>query len=131
MKAYRSPLITVLALLLALSLCACGQAAAPAAEPTPVPDAAAPAESPAAEAAAPEESPAPEAASEDLLALAETFVGRDVAELLEVIGEPLSADYAPSCLGPGEDGELVYESFTVYTYREGDTETVEEVYHAH
>ena len=43
------------------------------------------------------------------------------------IGEPDSADYAPSCLGPGEDGELTYDGFIVYTYREEGSETVEDV----
>ena len=121
--------LTVLFLiaLFALALCACGQApAAPADEPAPVEETAepAPAETPAPEQT---EAPAPDA---DLLALAETFVGRPVSELIAAIGDPLATDYAPSCLGPGEDGELTYEGFTVYTYREGDTELVEEVYHA-
>lgn len=63
-----------------------------------------------------------------LKAIAESFKGRDVNELLEAIGQPLSADYAQSCLGPGEDGELRYDGFTVYTYREDGVETVTEVY---
>ena len=47
-------------------------------------------------------------------------------DLYALIGEPGSSDYAPSCLNPGvgEDGNLYYEGFIVYTYREGDTETV-------
>ena len=49
------------------------------------------------------------------------------AKLIEALGEPLERNYAPSCLGGGEDGELVYEGFTVYTYREGDRETVTDV----
>ena len=32
-----------------------------------------------------------------------------------------------SCLGCGEDGELVYNGFTVYTYKEGDSEVVQNV----
>jgi hypothetical protein len=40
------------------------------------------------------------------------------------IGQPKSKDYASSCLGPGEDGEWSYDGFVVYTYREGNSETV-------
>lgn len=56
--------------------------------------------------------------------LAETFIDRPVEELIAAIGEPISSDYASSCLGSGEDGNLYYEGFTVYTYREGTKETV-------
>ena len=59
--------------------------------------------------------------------LAREYLDRDAAELIEALGEPLERNYAPSCLGGGEDGELVYEGFTVYTYREGDRETVTDV----
>ena len=59
--------------------------------------------------------------------LAREYLDRDAAELIEALGEPLERNYAPSCLGSGEDGELVYEGFTVYTYREGDRETVTDV----
>ena len=41
--------------------------------------------------------------------------------------EPSGSSYAPSCLGPGEDGELYYDGFTVATYREGDKEIVWDV----
>ena len=60
-------------------------------------------------------------------ALAREYLERDAEELIEALGEPLERNYAPSCLGAGEDGELVYEGFTVYTYREGDRETVTDV----
>lgn len=56
--------------------------------------------------------------------LAESCIDKTVQELYALIGEPGSSDYAPSCLGPGEDGNLYYDGFTVYTYREGETETV-------
>lgn len=52
------------------------------------------------------------------------FVEKDVSELKQAIGEPLSEDYAPSCLGEGEDGELSYDGFTVITYKDGDSEKV-------
>ena len=55
-------------------------------------------------------------------------IDKDVAELYDLIGQPQSSDYAPSCLGEGgEDGNLYYADFTVYTYREGDTEVVKDV----
>ena len=60
----------------------------------------------------------------DEFALAESCIDKGVQELYALIGEPESSDYAPSCLGDGEDGNLYYEYFTVYTYREGDEETV-------
>ena len=72
-----------------------------------------------------EEEAAPEA-NEDK-ALAESMIGEEVSKLIEVIGEPDSADYASSCLGPGEDGELQYDGFTVYTYKEGDSEVIQNV----
>ena len=63
------------------------------------------------------------------MALAESCMDKSVEELYMLIGEPLSADYAPSCLNPGqgEDGNLYYDGFVVYTYREGETETVQYV----
>lgn len=64
---------------------------------------------------------------EDLKALAESCMEKSVDELYALIGEPESSDYAPSCLGEGEDGMLYYDGFVVYTYREGDEETVEYV----
>ena len=60
----------------------------------------------------------------DKKALAESCIEKTVQELYDLIGEPESSEYVPSCLGPGEDGNLYYADFTVYTYREGDTETV-------
>ena len=45
-------------------------------------------------------------------------------ETMAAIGEPVSSDYAPSCLGEGEDGNLYYDGFTVYTYRDDTGETV-------
>ena len=73
----------------------------------------------------PEEEAAPEV-NEDK-ALAESMIGEEVSKLIEAIGEPDSADYASSCLGPGEDGELQYDGFTVYTYKEGDSEVIQNV----
>lgn len=130
----------ILALMLVLSLAACGgekeaidsiggqdgpevtATATPAATPEPTP--------------APETTPEPtaeptpvpiEEPEDDLKATAESFIGAALEELIAAIGEPESSDYAPSCLGPGEDGNLYYEGFVVYTYREDGTETVEYV----
>ena len=132
----------ILALMMVLSLAACGgekeaidsiggqdgpevtATATPAAtpEPTPAPE------------TTPEATPAPEATPEpteepkdDLKTTAESFIGAALEELIAAIGEPESSDYAPSCLGPGEDGNLYYDGFVVYTYREDGTETVEYV----
>ena len=44
--------------------------------------------------------------------------------LIQAIGAPVSTDYAPSCLGDGEDGNLYYDGFTVYTYRDATGEVV-------
>ena len=49
-------------------------------------------------------------------------------ELYAAIGKPLSSDYAPSCLIDGDDGELIYDGFTVYTERDATSETVYEVF---
>ena len=138
---YKKTITLALVLLLSLALCACGDAK-PA--PSAPEDAAAPA-SPAAAAAAPEASAAPAdlvpalpdaglhaaeekpADSDEIAARLEkarSFIGKDVQDLIDELGEPAERSYAPSCVGKGEDGELQYEGFTVYTYREGDRETV-------
>lgn len=55
------------------------------------------------------------------------YIGQSAASLAAALGQPLSKDYAPSCMGSGEDGEWSYPGFTVYTYREGGSETVVDV----
>lgn len=65
--------------------------------------------------------PAPTASP---MEVAESYIDCEVEELIAVIGEPLESDYASSCLGPGKDGNLVYDGFTVYTYKEGSSEIV-------
>lgn len=90
----------------------------PAPEPEPMPE---PTPEP-----APEPEPAP---ATDRKAVAQGLVGHPVSELYAAIGRPISADYAPSCLVlDGEDGELVYDGFTVYTEKGPDYETVYAVF---
>lgn len=97
--------IFLLSLLLLLSLCACGaQPQNETTEPTK------------------EEQP-----SKNLVEIAKSYIDKPIEDLYAVIGQPLSSDYASSCLGPGEDGLLEYDGFVVYTYREGDKETVYDV----
>ena len=49
-------------------------------------------------------------------------------QMTDAIGKPNNDSYASSCLGDGEDGELSYDGFTVYTYRAPDgAETVYDV----
>lgn len=67
--------------------------------------------------------------TQDPKALAESCIDAPVADLFALIGQPQSSEYAPSCMNPGvgEDGVLYYDGFVVYTYKEGDTETVDYV----
>jgi len=110
--------ILIICLCLMLLLSACGGSAEPT-TPTAAPTEAT---------QAPEVTDAPTDPTEneavDLKELAKSCIGKFVEELYELIGEPESSDYATSCLGEGEDGNLYYDGFTVYTYREGDEETV-------
>ena len=76
------------------------------------------------------EAPTEETAeANSLKAQAESCIGKTVEELIALIGEPQSSDYAPSCLNPGvgEDGNLYYDGFTVYTYKADGVEEVVDV----
>ena len=124
-----------LLLCIVFSLSACGgapeAAPSPAAEPTSAPPA------PSASSvlpgsglqSAPEETSSPETPAVDMAAFeaALALKGEAVSALYDAIGEPSGSSYAPSCLGPGEDGELYYDGFTVATYREGNKEIVWDV----
>ena len=146
--------LAALCLICALLLIGCGSSA-PAATPAPTgtaapAESAAPAETeaPATETpesdAEPEPSTEPEAKlpdaglvhdtevtpspSETLFELAKSYVDKPLSELQAEIGEPVSSSYVSSCLIPGgEDGELHYDGFTVYTVKNGDSETVQDV----
>ncbi|MCD8091085.1 MAG: hypothetical protein LUD81_10805 [Clostridiales bacterium] len=84
-------------------------------------------ETPAAEPETPAEEaeePAPSATKAD----AEGYIGASVSSLKAAIGAPNSSSYADSCLGAGQDGELHYNGFVVYTYvDENGNETVDSV----
>ena len=58
---------------------------------------------------------------------AQAFIGKSASSMIAAIGAPTSKSYASSCMGDGEDGELHYSGFTVYTYKEGSSETVTDV----
>ena len=53
------------------------------------------------------------------------YVGSSASALESALGAPTSKSYSPSCMGEGEDGIWTYDGFTVYTYKEGGSETVE------
>ena len=131
-----------LCLLCALLLIGCGSsapAAAPAPEASPAPSAEASVTTEAPEPSAEPEARLPDAGlvhdtevtpspSETLFELAKSFVDKPLSELQAEIGEPVSSSYVSSCLIPGgEDGELHYDGFTVYTVKSGDSETVQDV----
>ncbi len=92
--------------------------AQPTGKPAATPEPPAPTDAP------PEETDEPAPPVNEMLETAKTFIGKTTPELFDAIGTPDSSDYAPSCLGPGEDGNLYYDSFTVYTYRENGVETI-------
>ena len=140
MKTKYRILALVLLLALALGLAACGKAQeAPAQTPAPgavvVPGSNEDADAAPEAAATPQpmvdgEFPdnAEKADASQYKKIAEGFVGANVEDLYAAIGYPDSVeDYVPSCLGPGEDGELHYDGFTVYTYRENGVETINAV----
>lgn len=122
----------LLCFVLLLSLCACGGKEEPEA-PVDTPAAAAPTEDPdqAEEVTdTPTDAPAEDVPGEPIPApveIARGLIDQPIEDLYAQIGEPESSDYAPSCMGDGEDGMLFYDGFIVYTYREGDVETVYDV----
>lgn len=126
MKKSKKVFLMFLVAVMILSLCACGgseekpanmESVLPGAESDVETDDAAPSSEPI--------EAEPEANKDK--ELAESMIGEEVSGLIEAIGEPESSSYAGSCLGPGEDGELHYDGFTVYTYKEGDSEIIQNV----
>lgn len=115
----------ILTLALVLALCACGSSKSAAPAPTAAPES----KTADIDALLVEDTDPEKAAEEtgDAVDEALKFVDRPVSELIEKYGEPKTRDYSPSCLGDGEDGELQYDYFCVYTYKEGNQETVLDV----
>ena len=131
MKSHFSAWILVLTLLLTLT--ACGTPAAqPAPEKeTPAPAAAAsdaPRDVAGAQDGAQREAATQDAESDKAGTVARILEmkGRPIEELIEWLGEPVSREYSSSCLvDGGQDGQLTYEGFTVFTLVQADgTETV-------
>ena len=120
-------IVYVLLLALCLCLCACGESKEAAATPAPTEKATSSQQSVLPGATLQQAEEEPEAAADEDLEIAKSFLEKEVSGLIEVFGEPNDSDYGPSCLGNGEDGELHYDQFTVYTYREGDSEIVKDV----
>jgi len=127
-------IVMLLAALLLLSLCACG------AKEEPVEDVQINAQ-PKVEATTAVEPTAPVVVEETMMptedptvlaekkiqenkALAESCIDKPLVDLIALVGEPDSSEYAASCAGDGEDGVLMYDGFVVYTYREGEEEKV-------
>lgn len=82
--------------------------------------------------AAPETEPQPGSQTEQPVSseakdIAMSMEGQSTSDLFAAIGQPQSADYTTSCMGPGEDGNLYYDGFVVYTYREGSSEVIQYV----
>jgi len=129
----KSRIITAIILITAMLLSGCGASQTP--KDTPVPaETAAPAENlsdsatsglPGTAAAAETENSASGEKTAKQKAI--DLIGEKVDALYEELGEPSFSDYASSCIGPGEDGELHYDGFVVYTYRESGEEIVKEV----
>lgn len=119
----------VLACLMLVSLCACGED--PVETNPSTQNTTNPTETKNEETTAPSTnettSPSEETTIDDVLDLVLSYVDQPIEDLIAVIGEPESRDYAPSCLGDGEDGMLYYDGFIVYTYRENGVETVYDV----
>ena len=74
-----------------------------------------------------EVTPEPEPPTAATREAAMAYIGSSASSMIAAIGAPSSRSYVPSCLGDGEDGELIYNGFTVYTYREGNSEIVQDV----
>ena len=65
--------------------------------------------------------------TEDKIKLAEQSIGAQYSELETEIGPALESRHAVRCGTDGEDWEYTYDGFCVITYKEGNSEVVEEV----
>ena len=123
----RNRILAILCLICAFLLFGCGNSAAPADSPAPV-QTAEPTETPVPSATLPDAELEPEDTEPTLFEIAKSFEEQPLEELIAAIGEPISSSYGPSCLiQGGQDGELKYDGFTVYTVTDGKTETVQGV----
>jgi len=93
-------LVLLLAVLTVLSLCACGAAG---------------------------KKEEKELTAEEKYAAAEKMVGSPYADLEKAIGPAESSVHSARCGTAGEDYEYTYPGFYVLTYKEGDSEVIEEV----
>ena len=114
----------VLAIVMVFALCACGNETLKAPEnmesTLPGQDLA-PADEPAGTAA--------ETVDKELFEKAQKFIGESAEDLIAACGEPETSSYGPSCLvQDGEDGNLSYPGFTVWTVRTAEGEIVHDVY---
>ena len=55
-------------------------------------------------------------------------ISTDVTSLLNLFGAEYEMIPAPSCAFVGEDKQFVYDFATVYTYPDGDTDLINEIY---
>lgn len=115
----------VLSLTMLLALAACGASNEPASQ-TAAPTEAAQATSKPAEASASEQEAPDTVDVAEIVEQVRAMQGQPVQDLIDWLGEPLSRDYSSSCLvDGGQDGQLDYDGFTVYTLVEPDgTETI-------
>ncbi len=75
--------------------------------------------------AAPTNPPSP---SGDPFQIAQSMIGRPIAELIEIIGPPLSVDHDSSCDVPGEqDGFYTFDGFIVVTLSDHGVDKIREV----
>lgn len=118
----RNLILSVLCLICALLLIGCGNAS-----PADVPAPSQPAETAAPSAALPDANLEP-VGEPTPFEIAQGFIDRPLEELVAAIGEPLSSVYGPSCLIPGgQDGQLQYDGFWIYSVKDGEMETVKDV----
>ena len=118
----RNLILSVLCLICALLLIGCGNAS-----PADVPAPSQPAETAAPSVALPDANLEP-VGEPTPFEIAQKYIDRPLDELIDVIGEPLSSEYVPSCLiQGGQDGILQFDSFWVSTIKDGDLETVNAV----
>ena len=118
----RNLILSVLCLICALLLIGCGNSA-----PAEVPAPSEPAETAGPSAVLPDAGLEP-AGEPTPFEIAQGFIDHPLEELVAAIGEPLSSVYGPSCLIPGgQDGQLQYDGFWIYSVKDGEMETVKDV----